>query len=67
MFGEVPTALRWAPDRALVRPMLTRYLRAVMSGIAWRVTTGRPVRRNQFGAHRWFSPPVAEWRNAASG
>jgi hypothetical protein len=65
MLGEVPTALRWASDRALVRPMLTRYLRAVVSGIEWRVTTGRPVRRNQFGAHRWFSPPVTESGDAA--
>ncbi len=62
LFGNVPAVLRWVPYRALVRPMLARYLRAVVAGIEWRVTTGRPVRRNQFGAHRWFSPPVTEPR-----
>lgn len=56
MLDEMPAGLRWAQNRALLRPMLSRYLRSVLAGIEWRVTTGRPVRRNQFGAHRWFSP-----------
>ncbi len=57
MLGTVPAALRWLPERALVRPRLTRYLRAVLAGIEWRVTTGRPVRPDQFGSVRWFSAP----------
>ena len=56
MPGHLPTVVRWARDTIIVRPMLVRYLRSVMAGIEWRVTTGRPVQRNQFGAHRWFSP-----------
>jgi hypothetical protein len=55
MLGGVPRMVRPIPERAVVRPMLVRYLRAVLQGIEWRVTTGEPVRRNQFGSHRWFS------------
>ncbi len=60
LLGGLPRVLRWVPDRILMRPRLARYLRAVLSGIEWRVTTGRPVRRNQFGPHPWFSPAVTE-------
>jgi hypothetical protein len=56
MVDQVPAGLRWAQNRLLFRPMLSRYLRSVLTSIEWRVTTGRPVQRNQFGTHRWFSP-----------
>lgn len=56
MLDEIPATLRWAQNMALLRPMLSRYLRCVLAGIEWRLTTGRSVRRNQFGAHLWFSP-----------
>lgn len=54
----VPTWLDRPAQLLFLRPMLVRYLRAVLAGIDWRVTTGSPVQRNQFGAHRWFSPAV---------
>ena len=41
---------------AVAGPSLRRYLRSVLAGVEHRVTTGDPVRRNQFGSHRWFSP-----------
>jgi hypothetical protein len=53
--GEVSSALRWVLHVAIVRPMMRRYLQAVLRGVEWRVTTGEPVRRNQYGAHAWFS------------
>ncbi len=55
MLAGVPALVRPAP-MAAVRVMMRRYLRAVLAGVEWRVTTGEPVRRNQFGAHPWFSP-----------
>ncbi len=58
MLGAVPAPVRWVLYSVGVRPMMRRYLRAVLSGVEWRVTTGQPVRRNQFGAHAWFSPRV---------
>ncbi len=56
MLGGMPAALRWLPRVALVRPLLRRYLKSVVRGIDFRVMTGLPVGRNQFGAHSWFSP-----------
>lgn len=55
MSPRLPPPIRWVVVRTVVIPMLTRYLRSVLRGIEWRVTTGRPVKRNQFGRHRWFS------------
>ncbi len=56
MLGSLPSPLRWVPYLAVVRPLMRRYLESVGRGVAWRVTTGEPVRRNQFGTHPWFSP-----------
>ena len=52
---RVPVALRWLPHLAYVRPMLRSYLSSVVRGFEWYVTRGKPVPRNQFGSHRWFS------------
>jgi hypothetical protein len=45
---------RWA-IAPVARPLLRRYLRSVVRGVEWRVTTGEPVRPNHFGTHLWFS------------
>jgi hypothetical protein len=37
---------------------MTRYLKAVTAGVVHYTETGDEVNRNQFGSHRWFSPPV---------
>lgn len=58
MLDGWPLVARRAYNRLMVRPMLSRYLRSVVAGVSARVTTGTPVRRNQFGAHMWFSPSV---------
>jgi hypothetical protein len=54
----VPTAVRWVPHLLRLRPQLRRYLGSVLRGLDWFIVNGRPVRRNQFGSHRWFSPPI---------
>ncbi len=51
-----PAFARPAVNLLVVRPMMRRYLRSVLRGVEWRVTTSEPVSRNQFGAHPWFSP-----------
>ena len=53
-----PVSIRWLPHLAVLRPRLRRYLRSVVKGLDWFITHGEPVRRNQFGSHSWFSPPV---------
>ncbi len=56
LLDQRPRPVRWIPERLIVRPRLRRYLRSVVRGVEWRVTTGRPVSCNQFGSHSWFSP-----------
>jgi hypothetical protein len=56
---RVPVVARWLPHLFWLRPQLTSYLRSAVKGLDWFITHGEPVRRNQFGPHSWFSPPVA--------
>ncbi len=51
---HAPRPLRPAAHAAF-RVLMRRYLRAVLRGVDWRVTTGTRVRADQFGRHRWFS------------
>lgn len=55
---HVPTIARWFPHLVRLRPQLRSYLQSVVKGVDWFITEGQPVRRNQFGAHPWFSPVV---------
>ena len=56
---HLPMVVRWFPHLVRLRPGLRRYLKSVLKGLDWFITREEPVRRNQFGAHRWFSPPVS--------
>jgi hypothetical protein len=38
-----------------IRPMLRRYLSSVTRGFEWYISCGKPVPRNHFGEHPWFS------------
>ncbi len=57
LFPRLPSALKWLLHRLRVGPALGKYLRQMLAGLDWYLTTGEPVRPNQFGAHRWFSAP----------
>lgn len=52
---ELPVSVRWLPHLLYLRPMLRRYLVAVVRGFDWFVTRGEAVPRNHFGRHPWFS------------
>jgi hypothetical protein len=52
---HLPVMIRWFPHLTVMRPMLRSYLVSVLRGFEYKVTTGQPVRPNQFGHHRWFS------------
>lgn len=54
-FVGYPSALRWALHRWYLRPLLRRYLRAVLRGLDYHLTTGRDVTANQFGRVSLFS------------
>ncbi len=38
-----------------VRPMLHKYLSSVLKGFQFHIIQGKPVQKNQFGTHKWFS------------
>ena len=52
---NIPVAFRWIPHILTIRPSLRSYLNSVIRGFEWYVRTGTPVKRNQFGSHKWFS------------
>jgi len=56
IFQNLPVAIRWIPYLVEIQPQLRNYLRSVLRGLELCVLTGRPVRKNQFGSHKWFSP-----------
>lgn len=53
---NIPVAIRWLPYLASLRPNMQTYLESVVKGFEWFITTGKPVTKNQFGSHPWFSP-----------
>jgi hypothetical protein len=54
-FISHPWVVRWALHRWYLGPLLRRYLRAVLRGLDYYVTTGRDVAPNQFGRVWLFS------------
>ena len=52
---NIPLAIRWIPHFIYIQPSLYSYLESVVKGFEWFIITGIPVRRNQFGSHKWFS------------
>jgi hypothetical protein len=54
-FRGYPSVLRSVLHRGYVRPLLRRYLRAVLQGLDYHLTTGRTVAPDQFGRVWHFS------------
>ena len=38
-----------------IRPMLRKYLNSVLKGFQVYIMQGKPIQKNQFGSHKWFS------------
>ena len=47
---------RWFAHYSYLRPTVKKYIISVLKGFDWYISTGKPVDRNQFGSHKWFSP-----------
>jgi hypothetical protein len=43
-------------ETTVIKAAIPPYLDAVVQGVAYFVETGNPVIRNQFGAHKIYSP-----------
>lgn len=52
---RIPAVIRWIPHFLWLRPRLRSYLDSVIRGLDWYVTRGKPVKKNAFGTHPWFS------------
>ena len=39
----------------IIKPKLKKYLFSVLNGVKWNVEKKKPVMKNQFGKHSWFS------------
>ena len=52
---HIPVVIRWIPHIFMIQPGLNSYLDSVLKGFEWFITTGKPVKKDQFGRHKWFS------------
>jgi len=52
---KIPVAIRWIPHVTTIYPAMHSYLDSVLQGFVWFMRTGKPVSKNQFGSHKWFS------------
>jgi len=52
---HIPIGIRWLPHITMIQPGLNSYLEAVLKGLEWFIISGNPVRKDQFGTHKWFS------------
>ena len=55
---RIPVIFRWIPHFLYLEPKMKKYLNSVLKGFEYYISTGKPVERNQFGSHPWFSPKV---------
>lgn len=61
-FADYPAPLRWAVHRWYLIPLLRRYLRTVLRGLDYHLTTGHDVTPNQFGRVPFFSPADEQYK-----
>ena len=50
-----PIGFSWIVTLLYIRPLLRKYLFSVVNGFEYYLQTGKPVSKNHFGAHPWFS------------
>ncbi len=50
-----PIGFSWIVTLLYIRPLLKKYLYSVVNGFEYYLQTGKPVSKNHFGAHPWFS------------
>lgn len=55
---KISALFRWLPHFLYMKPRMKKYLDSVLKGFEYHITTGKPVGRNQFGPHSWFSSKV---------
>ena len=55
LLAGYPKLVSFLPYQLWIKPRMRRYLHSVVSGFEYVAQTGKPVPRNYFGRHSWFS------------
>ncbi len=55
LLSSISKFFSFLPHKIFVEPLLRKYLKSVVFGINFYLTKKRPVPRNHFGKHIWFS------------
>ena len=55
LLSSWPKIFSFIPYLIVIKPFLQKYLRSVIGGINWYLVNKKPVPRNHFGKHIWFS------------
>ena len=50
-----PKIISFLPYLFIVKPNLKRYLENVINGLNWHLIHSKPIPKNLFGKHKWFS------------
>ena len=53
--SKIPKLLYLIFHYAVIRPKLKSYLKSVLKGLEYYLTYKKPVPRNEFGSHSWFT------------
>ena len=52
---DKPKIISFLLNLLIVKPNMKRYLENVIDGLNWHLTHSKPVPKNLFGKHKWFS------------
>ena len=55
LLNNWPNLFSYLPFVIYIKPQLKKYLSSVTSGINWYLINNKPVPKNHFGEHSWFS------------
>ena len=55
LLNNWPKIISWLPFVFYIKPKLENYLNSVIGGINWYLINNKPVPKNYFGIHSWFS------------
>ena len=55
LLNNWPSLFSYLPFVICIKPQMKKYLNSVTSGINWWLVNNKPVPKNHFGKHSWFS------------
>ena len=55
LLNSWPRLISYFPYILFIKPALKKYLSSVIGGINWYLINDKPIPKNHFGKHMWFS------------